>query len=80
MVYFNSANSLDKKLIRTTLGRIEQTLNNPKLIRCHRSFIVNLNAIKHVSGNSRGLQLELTNMEVTVPVSRSYIKRVQKQL
>lgn len=80
MVYYRSQENIHKKLIRTTLKEVESQINHPKLIRCHRSYIVNLNAVKHVKGNSRGLQLNIDDREATVPVSRSYIQKVQQQL
>lgn len=80
MVYYKSLDAIEKKLLRSSLTKVEENLNDPNLIRCHRSYIINLNAVKHAKGNSRGLQLELLDMDVIIPVSRSYIQKVKKHL
>ncbi len=71
-----SSDNLNKRLIRITLKDLEDQLQPfPCVFRTHRSYLVNLNAIASISGNAQGYQLILKKGSVTIPVSRSNIKR-----
>lgn len=59
-------------LIRSSLKRIEQQIHNDSIMRCHRTFIVNLNNVKKIEGNAAGYKLTLNFGEIQVPVSRSF--------
>lgn len=64
-----------KKLIRVSLKNlIDQWKDSPQCIRCHRSFIVNKEQIKSVSGNARSLLINLNHIEKPIPVSRGFDK------
>ena len=70
---------LKKVTHRVTLSSFETQLKeSSSLIRCHRSYLVNLNKVKNVSGNAQGLKLELINQSETIPVSRKYIPIVNQ--
>ena len=79
-LHYKEKDNIQKKLLRSTLTKIEEQITIPSIFRCHRSFMVNLNQIKQVHGNSRGLQLDLLDMEQTIPVSRKYVKSIQQRL
>lgn len=67
--------------IRATLSGLEkQMTSHQQFIRCHRAFIVNLDHIKSITGNSQGLQISLTGAPNVVPVSRSYIPLLRERL
>ena len=62
-----------KILLRSSLGRLEeQIVEQPNVVRCHRSYIVNLTQVIGVSGNAQGYKLTLKNGVFSVPVSRRY--------
>ncbi len=72
---------VSKKILRTTLKNIlEQVQDCSSIVRCHRSFIINLNQIEKVDGNSRGYEIFLKNDAGIVPVSRSYIPIIKSFL
>jgi hypothetical protein len=75
-LHWRSDKGLEKKMLRVNLKSIETQLNNAYIIRCHRSYIVNINAITHVRGNANGYKLDLRHTDVTIPVSRSKGKEV----
>jgi hypothetical protein len=65
---------IEKTRFRNTVKIISEQLENTNILRCHRSFLVNTNAIEKVSGNAQGLKLALKNLpDYEVPVSRKYI-------
>jgi len=69
--------SSNKKTVRSTLSNLENELADFNLVRCHRSYLVNVNAIESVSGNAQGLKLHLKNSSEIVPVSRKYISKMK---
>lgn len=59
-------------VLRSTLKKAETALmGHPQIFRCHRGYLVNLNAVEHISGNAQGYRLHLKDVDETVPVSRS---------
>lgn len=65
-----------KTMIRNSLKDTCTQICNSRVIRCHRSFIVNTSHVLHITGNAQGLQLKLTTGAI-IPVSRSFIKTVR---
>ncbi|GAB3730655.1 LytR/AlgR family response regulator transcription factor [Spirosoma lituiforme] len=61
-----------KPLLRSSLSRLEKQINNPHIVRCHRSFIVNLDRVERVTGNAQGYKLHLCAGQFVVPVARQY--------
>ena len=63
--------------IRFTIKEMENELSlYPQFIRCHRAFIINTNRISKIEGNSQGLKLSVDQFSAHVPVSRSYIPKL----
>ena len=67
-------------MLRVNLKNIENQLADTSLIRCHRSYIVNVNAIRHVAGNTNGYKLTVRDTDFEVPVSRAKGRDVIAQL
>ncbi|QKZ11277.1 LytR/AlgR family response regulator transcription factor [Spirosoma sp. KUDC1026] len=61
-----------KPLLRSSLSRLENQLNQSHIVRCHRSYLVNLDRVERVTGNAQGYKLHLLNNQFIVPVSRQY--------
>lgn len=79
-VYYLKNNLLKKSLIRSSLKSIEEQISQDNILRCHRSFIVNLNKVTKVDGNSRGLLLHFDYIDQAAPVSRRYVKAILAEL
>ena len=75
-VFVSSSGGFDKYLKRMTLKELETQLSAfPCVLKVHRSYVVNLNAITSISGNAQGYELELNNYSSgVIPVSRSKIQ------
>ncbi len=72
-------NTLKRVTYRVTLSSFEAQLEEPSsLIRCHRSYLVNLKKVENISGNAQGLKFKLKNQSELVPVSRKYIPIVRQ--
>jgi hypothetical protein len=60
------------KIVRTTLVSAESVLSvYPFMYRCHKSYLINLNKLAKISGNTKGFFFHLENIEEPIPVSRS---------
>lgn len=71
-VYFQKKGATENYMLRSTLKKMEDQLDgHPQFFRCHRTYIVNLNKVNHVSGNAQGYKLHLENSDKLLPVSRS---------
>ena len=76
-LYFIKGNQLKKEIIRTTMKKIEDDfLDYKKIIRCHKSYFVNLNKVKTTSGNARALYLHINELDFQIPVSRNFSKEI----
>lgn len=58
---------------RVTLKAVESKAAGSAIVKCHRSFLVNKDAVISVSGNAQGLLLTLSDCENVIPVSRTWV-------
>ncbi len=79
-IYHCDNGDVKRDMLRNTLKSMEGQLDLPQMVRCHRSYLVNLQHVHHVSGNAQGYHLHLENLEETVPVSRGRSKDVLQLL
>ncbi|MFT7084543.1 MAG: hypothetical protein ACJAV5_000249 [Vicingaceae bacterium] len=81
-VYANQEGKLNKTVLRNTLKNAEESLTDVKhMNKCHRSYLVNLEKVKHFTGNAQGLTLNFgESIELSVPVSRAYVKTIKESL
>jgi hypothetical protein len=78
-VYRADRDNIEIILLRSSLKRIEENLKSyPFLFRCHRTYLINVNNISKVTGNSQGYKLIFKGVEYSIPVSRSYSKILLK--
>lgn len=69
---------LRNDLLRGSLSRMEEFLNDEDIARCHRSFIVNLSLVDRVSGNAQGYKLHLRDIDKLIPVARKYSHLIER--
>ncbi len=78
--YLDKDGSNSKVLIRTTLKEVEEQINQKSIVRCHKSYIVNLDKVSKVEGNARGYLFYIDKLNQTVPGSRNLSKSVLEGL
>ncbi|WKD85504.1 hypothetical protein KCTC32516_00845 [Polaribacter huanghezhanensis] len=79
--FINKNNDLKEKILRVTLTKIDTELQDyTSIIRCHKSYIINVNFINDIHGNARGYLLKSDVIPFDVPVSRSFSKQSLKSL
>lgn len=69
---------LQKELLRSSLTRLESQISVENIVRCHRSYIVNLDRVMKVTGNAQGYKLHLETSEFLVPVARKYSEIIER--
>lgn len=72
VVFVNEKGKVSQEILRGALKRFESQIQHPHIRRCHRSFIVNLHNVVHVSGNAQGYRLMFAVQNLEIPVSRAY--------
>ncbi|MFO7614003.1 MAG: LytTR family DNA-binding domain-containing protein [Bacteroidales bacterium] len=74
-------NRFHSSLLRNTMKYAEESLATLSgFFRCHRSWIVNLERISRVSGNSQGLRLSLPGLDEEIPVARNLVDDFRRRL
>lgn len=70
-----------KVLLRNTLKVMEDALvAYSNLLRCHKSYLVNLQHVSHISGNAQGYKLHIEQTDYQVPVSRQNNELIKAKL
>jgi len=65
---------LKNELKRISLKQLEiQLAAYPYLLRCHRAYLLNVQRVVKLSGNSQGYLISFDRTEDKVPVSRAYL-------
>lgn len=77
VIHYASAGKQEKLMIRNTLKNIEWRFRDTQLIRCHRSFIVNLNKVQMMRRQEGEVVLDFGEERVpSIPVSKGYGEKV----
>ena len=80
-VHYISHRQLERRVVRATLKELSDALADRKhLFRCHKSYLVNMEAVERISGNAQGYKLHLEGVEAPIPVSRSNNDIIRSQL
>jgi DNA-binding LytR/AlgR family response regulator len=70
-----------QKMLRATIKQMEKdTAGYPSILKCHRAFLIRVDAIKQVMGNSQGYQLVINGVDKTIPVSRAFTHAVKQKI
>lgn len=73
--FFKKENVVEKVMIRSSLKKIEQTfIKSDEIIRCHKSYIINLSKVSDITGNARGYFFSIEGLNFKVPGSRNLLK------
>lgn len=74
-------NTLTNELFRVSLkSTLEQTGHFKELIKCHRSYLINLNQVLNVEGNSQGLKIKMKFSDEIIPVSRNLNTTIKEKI
>lgn len=75
-IVWQDQNELKERLLRVSLKNIEGQLKDDRILRCHRSFIINTRVRFRIQGNTNGYHLHSDLFPDTIPISRSLGKSI----
>jgi len=80
-IHYLNKTKLSHFLIRNSLKWMDENLTKEsQLVRCHRSYIVNLDMVKVIRKNKGGIFMELDVVNTPdIPVSNSYYEQVMEK-
>lgn len=80
-IQYMAGGSGTKKLLRTTFKNIEDQLRPfSQMIRCHRSYIVNMDQVIKLHREYGRIYLKMNGIEEDIPVSRQYLLGIKNAL
>ena len=80
-IWYLKNDMLKKQLMRITMKDISEQLAETNIVRCHRSYMVNLDLVKVMRREKENLFLELGVPNVKeIPISRTYGEQVLRRL
>lgn len=80
-IWYIKNEQLKKQLMRITMKDISEQLADTNIVRCHRSYMVNLDLVKVMRREKENLFLELGVPNVKeIPISRTYGEQVLRRL
>lgn len=80
-VWYMNNNAPKKVMIRNTMKQVSEQLKDTRVVRCHRSYMVNIDAIKVLRREKEGVFIELGVSGVPdIPISKTYADSVNSWL
>ena len=77
LVYYLENEIIKKSLLRAKMKALQNVLSSKLIVRCHRSYLINVNNINRVNKSSGQMKLSLKYGSKEIPVSRSYISIIE---
>ena len=80
-IYYENQEKLLSYMLRCRTKAIEENLADTSMVRCHRSFMVNVMKINHIKKGGKARYIVLNNNEIKpIPVSKSYFKNLIEKI
>ncbi len=74
-VHYKHRDAMHSYMLRCSTKALEESLSDTPMVRCHRSYIVNVMQINHIKRVRQGCYVVLEDKAMApIPVSRSYFK------
>lgn len=77
-IHYLNEGKEDTFILHNSLKNLDNESKYPGLLRCHRSYMVNINNVKLIRKEKDGLVIELSQGGKAIPVSRTYNTKVVK--
>ena len=78
-VWYLSKSGVSNYLVRNTLKEMELRFSQTRIVRCHRSYLVNLDQVKVARRTSNGIVLDLGTPKIPdIPVSRTHAEQIAR--
>jgi hypothetical protein len=78
-VFWKEGDSVKNQMVRCSMAYSEELLKEYKfIVKCHRSFMVNINYIDRFEGNLQGYKLYFDKIDFPIPVSKNFASKLQE--
>ena len=78
-VHYLSDQKVKKTMVRNTLNRVAEHLKGTRIVRCHRSYMINLDHAQIFHRDKEGVFIELGIEGIPhIPISRTYADNVRE--
>lgn len=79
-IYYMDNDKVGYTMLRNNLKTLEKQLDAYGIVRCHRSYMVNLHRVTIISREKDGMYITLDSNAVSrIPISKSYSEEVMKR-
>lgn len=79
-IYYINGTKLDRMMIRNTLKNIEWRFLDKGLVRCHRSYIINIKKVSVIRRQDSDVVVDFADPRVpTIPISKGYSEQVMSK-
>lgn len=80
-IFYENQGKLQSYMLRCRTKTIEESLVDTSMVRCHRSYMVNVVNINHIRKEGKSRYIVLTNNSIKpIPVSKSYFKNLIEKI
>jgi hypothetical protein len=78
-VFWKEGEVVKNQMVRCSMAYAEELLKEYKfIIKCHRSYIININYIDRFEGNLQGYKLYYDKIDFPIPVSKNFASKLQE--
>ncbi|MBR6655675.1 MAG: LytTR family transcriptional regulator [Alistipes sp.] len=78
-VHYLSEQKIKKTMVRNTLNRVAEHLQGTRIVRCHRSYMINLDHAQILHRDKEGIFIELGIEGIPhIPISKTYADNVRE--
>lgn len=80
-IYYENQDKMLSYMLRCRTKAVEENLAGTNMVRCHRSFMVNIIKINHIKKSGKARYVVLNNADIKpIPVSKSYFKNLVERI
>jgi hypothetical protein len=77
-VFWKEGDAVKNQMVRCSMSYAEDLLKENKfIVKCHRSYIVNINYIDRFEGNLQGYKLYFEKIDFPIPVSKNFAGKLE---
>ena len=78
-IHYLSDQKIKKTMVRNTLNRVAEHLQGSRIVRCHRSYMINLDHAQVLHRDKEGIFIEVGIEGVpNIPISRTYADNIKE--
>ena len=80
-VWYMNGDAIRKMMVRTTLKQVAEQLAESNILRCHRSYIINLDRVRVLRREKEGIFVEFGIEGLPdIPISKTYAENITRWL